>query len=160
VAGGASGGGWWPSSGGRRARGGRHAGRRVAGDGRATRCEDGRTSRLARHLGGQWQPSSGGQVSCGRARGGRRSRMRVGRRARGWRRTGRWPGELRPRSRREARRAVDGGRWSGSALRGRAGERTGAASAGAADGAAPGRAVAAEQRLWPRSRRATEPHAW
>jgi len=39
--------------------------------------------------------------------------------------------------------AAGGGRWSGSALRGRSGERTGAAPAGAADGAAPRRAVAA-----------------
>jgi len=36
-----------------------------------------------------------------------------------------------------------GGRWSGSALRGRSGERTGAAPVGATDGAAPGRAAAA-----------------
>jgi len=36
---------------------------------------------------------------------------------------GRWPGELRPRSRREARGAAGGRRWLGSALRGRAGGR-------------------------------------
>jgi len=35
------------------------------------------------------------------------------------------------------------GRWSGSALRGRAYERTGAALAGAAGGAAPGQAAVA-----------------
>ena len=38
--------------------------------------------------------------------------------------------------------AVGGGRWSGSALRRRAGERTGAAPSGATGGAAPGRAAA------------------
>jgi len=104
------------------------------------------------------EAGSGDRVSCGRARGGRRSRTRVGRRARGRRRAERQAvaeqrrsGELQPRSRREVRRAAGGGRWSGSALRGRVGERTGAAPA---DGAAPGRAAAAEQR------RAAEPHAW
>jgi len=69
--------------------------------------------------GGRW-PSSGGRVSCGRACGGRR--------ARGGRRAG--------------RRVA--GRWSGSALRGRVDERTGAAPACAAGGAASGRAAAAE----------------
>jgi len=67
---------------------------------------------------GRW-PSSGGRVSCARARGERR--------ARGGRRAGR----------RVTRR------WSGSALRGRADERTGAAPAGAAGGATPGRTAAA-----------------
>jgi len=41
------------------------------------------------------------------------------------------------------RQAAGGGRWSGTALRGRVGERTGAALAGAAGGAAPARAAAA-----------------
>jgi len=90
-------------------------------------------------------------MSCGLARGGRRNRTRVGLRARG-RRAGaeQWrAGELRPcsrrasRSRREARRTAGGGRWSGSVLRGQAGEQTGAAPAGAVDGTAPGRAAAA-----------------
>jgi len=69
VAGGALGGGRWPSSGGRvssgRARDGSRAGRRVAGDGRAARCEDERASglvqlrrarRAAQHWGEQRRP--------------------------------------------------------------------------------------------------------
>ena len=83
-------------------------------------------------------------------------------RAHGRRRAGRWPGELRSRSQWEARRAAGAGRWSGSVLRGRAGERASVAPAGAAGGAAPGWAAAAEQRrlgeLRPRSQWATEPH--
>jgi len=112
------GGGRWPSSGGQvscgRARGGRRTGRRVAGDGRAARCEDGQASglaqlrrarRAAQHRGGQRRPSSG------RPRGGRRSRTRVGRRARGRRRVGRRTSRSRQeaRSRREARRVTVGG---------------------------------------------------
>jgi len=74
------------------------------------------------------------------------TRCRAGRRAVAEQRR---PGELRPssrrmsHSRREARQATGGGRWSGSALRGRAGERADAAPAGEAGGAAPGRAAAA-----------------
>jgi len=134
VVGGASGGGRWPSNGGRvscgrarggrRARGVRRAWRRVAGDDRAARWEDGRASGLAQLRRAQ-----------------RAAQQREGQ----WR-----SGELRPRSRWEARRAAGGGRWSGSALQGRAGEQTGVASAG----------VAGSGGLRPRSRRATEAHTW
>jgi len=67
-----------------------------------------------------WQRSRGFDTSVGRRARGQRLRSRRA-----------------SRSRREAGRAAGGGRWSGSVLRGRAGERTGVAPAGAAgDGAA------------------------
>jgi len=136
VAAGAPGGGGWRTMVGQRAA--RTGGR---ADWRSSGGHGGRRSTGA---------DSGARVSCGRARGGRRSRTRVGRRARGRRRAGRRamaeqqrPGELRLRSRREARQAAGGGRWSSSALRVWAGEWTGAAPAGVVGGAAPGRAAAA-----------------
>ena len=83
--------------------------------------------------GGRW-PSSSGRVSYGRARGGRCARSgrhthsgrRVGRRVAGDGRATRYE-DGRASGLAPAVLAAGGGRWSGSALRERAGKRTGTA---------------------------------